>query len=543
MKRRLLLWLIPAILVLGSCAQPRNGGELRFCLRSEPKTLNPLLADDVSSEAIRYLTGGVLVRVNRVTQALEPGLAVSWKLDESGRGITFQLRDGVSFSDGTPFSAEDVAFTFRTLMDPNLHSPASDEFRSGSGPCETQILSGNRVSIQFPAPVAGMERLFDQVAILSSRSPLKEAAVLGPFVVAEHKAGSYLLLHRNPHYWKRDHSGKQLPYLSAIRLDIQQNRDIEMMRFRRGEIHLINSLDPELFDRLAKDLPNAAVDAGPGLDSEQMWFNQSPKAPMPAYKKAWFQSVDFRRGISEAIQRNDICRVVYLGHARPAAGPVSAANRFWFREGLEPHRFDPEGSVQRLVRAGFRQSGGQLQDRDGNPVEFSVITNSGNKLRERMAAMIQQDLARLGIKLNIVTLDLPSILERITRTFDYEACLLGMVNADLDPNNLMNVWLSSASNHQWNPNQKSPATAWEAEIDRLMQAQASTIDPKRRKQFFDRVQEIAWEQAPFLYLVNRSSLSVVSPALRNVAVAVLRPETYWNVEQLYFAPEKSEKSQ
>jgi peptide/nickel transport system substrate-binding protein len=428
-------------------------------------------------------------------------------------------------------------------MDPNLHSPASDEFRSGSGPCEAQILSGNRVSIQFPAPVAGMERLFDQVAILSSRSPLKEAAVLGPFVVAEHKAGSYLLLHRNPHYWKRDQSGKQLPYLSAIRLDIQQNRDIEMMRFRRGEIHLINSLDPELFDRLAKDLPNAAVDAGPGLDSEQMWFNQSPKAPMPAYKKAWFQSVDFRRGISEAIQRNDICRVVYLGHARPAAGPVSAANRFWFREGLEPHRFDPEGSVQRLVRAGFRQSGGQLQDRDGNPVEFSVITNSGNKLRERMAAMIQQDLARLGIKLNIVTLDLPSILERITRTFDYEACLLGMVNADLDPNNLMNVWLSSASNHQWNPNQKSPATAWEAEIDRLMQAQASTIDPKRRKQFFDRVQEIAWEQAPFLYLVNRSSLSVVSPALRNVAVAVLRPETYWNVEQLYFAPEKSEKSQ
>jgi peptide/nickel transport system substrate-binding protein len=157
-----------------------------------------------------------------------------------------------------------------------------------------------------------------------------------------------------------------------------------------------------------------------------------------------------------------------------------------------------------------------------------------------MAAMIQQDLIRLGIKLNIVTLDFPSIIERITRTFDYEACLLGMVNADLDPNAQMNVWLSSASNHQWNPNQKSPATTWEAEIDRLMQAQASTIDPKRRKQSFDRVQEIAAEQAPFLYLVNRDSLSVVSPALRNVRVAVLRPQTYWNVEQLYFAPERSE---
>jgi peptide/nickel transport system substrate-binding protein len=535
MQRRRWLWIAPAILLLGSCAPPRNGNELRFCLHAEPRSLNPLLADDESSETIRYLTGGVLIRVNRVSQALEPELAVSWRLDPSGRGITFQLREGVSFSDGTPLDAEDVAFTFQRLMDPVVQSPVADSFRSGAGACRTQVLAGNRVSIQFPAPVAGLERLFDQVAILSSRSPLKEAAVLGPFVIAEHQAGSHLLLRRNPHYWKRDQQGRQLPYLAAIRLDIQENRDIEMMRFRRGEIHLINSLDPELFDRLAKDSPGAAVDAGPGMDSEQMWFNQAPHARLAAYKKAWFQSAAFRRAISGAIQRDDICRVVYRGHARPAAGPVSAANRFWFCKGLQPHPFDPQGSLERLAQAGFRRSGSQLYDRDGHPVEFSVITNSGNKSREGMAAMIQQDLARLGIKLNIVTLDFPSIMERITRTFDYESCLLGMVNVDLDPNAQMNVWLSSASNHQWNPSQKSPATPWEAEIDRLMLAQASTIDPQRRKQSFDRVQQIAWEQAPFLYLVNRNSLSVVSPSLGNAAVAVLRPQTYWNAERLYFA--------
>ena len=155
--------------------------------------------------------------------------------------------------------------------------------------------------------------------------------------------------------------------------------------------------------------------------------------------------------------------------------------------------------------------------------------------------MIQQDLASLGIKLNVVTLDFPSIIERFTRTFDYEACLLGLVNVDPDPNAQMNIWLSSSSNHQWNPNQKSPATPWEAEIDRLMQAQASTVDPKKRKASFDRVQEIVWEQAPFLYLVNRNSLSAVSPSLRNVAVSVLRPQTFWNVEHLYLAPTAAEK--
>src|SRR5207248_1896819 len=160
----------------------------------------------------------------------------------------------------------------------------------------------------------------------------------------------------------------------------------------------------------------------------------------------------------------------------------------------------------------------------GHKVEFSIITNSGNKYRERMAAMMQQDLAGIGIKLNVVTLDFPSLIERMTRTFNYEACLLGFVNDDLDPNAQMNVWLSSAENHQWNPNEKTPATAWEAEIDRLMRAQASTLDVKKRKEYFDKVQEIVWQQEPFIYLINKDSLSAVSPLLHNAHPVVLRPE-------------------
>jgi peptide/nickel transport system substrate-binding protein len=99
----------------------------------------------------------------------------------------------------------------------------------------------------------------------------------------------------------------------------------------------------------------------------------------------------------------------------------------------------------------------------------------------------------------------------------------------------MNVWLSSADNHQWNPRQKSPETAWEAEIDRLMRAQATEGSPAKRKAWFDRVQEIAWEEAPFLYLVHPHALAAVSPRLRQAAPAALRPQIYWNVERLFFA--------
>jgi peptide/nickel transport system substrate-binding protein len=515
----------------------QTGGELHFCLRSEPKTLNPLLAADDASETVRYLTGGVLMRVNRLTQDLEPELATSWKVTNGGKTITFQLRDGLRFSDGTPFSADDVAYTMQQLMDPALHSPTGDAFRSSDGKVETQVLPKDRIRITFPAPIAGLDRLFDQVAIMSAKSPQKEMAVLGPYYVGENKAGSYLILKRNPNYWEKDPAGRPLPYIESVRLDIQQNRDIEMLRLTRGEIHFINSLDAEYFDKVVAQDPSMAHDAGASLDSEEMWFNQVASAPLPSYKKAWFTSTNFRRAISESINREDIARIVFRGHARPAVGPVSPANKFWFNAKLQAHPFDQKSALQMLAQDGFRLQDNVLRDHDGHAVEFSVITNSGNKYRERMATMIQQDLSGIGIKLNVVTLDFPSLIERITQTFDYEACLLGLVNDELDPNAQMTVWLSSADSHQWNPSQKTPATTWEAEIDKLMRAQASTLDPKKRKEDFDKVQEIAWQQEPFIYLVNKNALSAVSPAVHNAHPVVLRPQVYWNIDQLSLTSE------
>ena len=149
-----------------------------------------------------------------------------------------------------------------------------------------------------------------------------------------------------------------------------------------------------------------------------------------------------------------------------------------------------------------------------------------------MAAMVQQDLAAIGIKMNLVTLDFRSLIERISQNLRYEACLLGLTNYDLDPNSQMNVWLSSANNHQWYPNEPKPATAWEAEVDRLMQAQASTVAREKRKEYFDRVQEIVADEAPFIYLVTKNSLSAISPKLQYALPAMIRPQTYWNAETL-----------
>ena len=96
----------------------------------------------------------------------------------------------------------------------------------------------------------------------------------------------------------------------------------------------------------------------------------------------------------------------------------------------------------------------------------------------------------------------------------------------------MNIWMSSAENHAWDPQQKSPETAWEAEIDKLMRAQAETSDAKKRKQSFDRVQEIVYEQVPFIYLVNLNALSAVSASVAGASPVILYPQTFWNAERL-----------
>lgn len=511
--------------------QAQPGSELRLSLRHDPRTFDPALVDEDAGETIRYFTGGVLIRVNRITQKPEAALAESWKVSRDGRMLHLKLRSGLRFSDGTPLTTEDVAFTFQRLMDPVLQSPTGDAFRSGAGAVTTSIQSPVEMTVVFPSTVASMERLLDQVAIQSGRSPLKERAVAGPFAVKEYKAGAFVLLERNPNYWRKDAKGKRLPYLDAVRFSIQANRDMESVRLRRNELQMADMLDPEIFDRLKTGGDVVAVDAGPTTDVEMLWFNQSEGAPLPEYKKGWFRSPEFRQAISAAINRNDIARLVYRSYAQAAEGPLPPASA-WFNRKMTSQPHDPEQARRRLERAGFRYAGGQLRDARGNSVVFSIVTNANSNVRGKIAALIQQDLQKIGVKVNIAALEFRSLIQRISQTSDYEACLLGMVNVDDDPNGQMNVWLSSSANHPWNPSQKSPSTPWEAEMDRLMTAQASSADQRKRKQLFDRVQELVREQAPVIFLVNPHALVAYSKDVRDLLPATARPHLFWNIDRL-----------
>ena len=510
-----------ALLFAAPPAVSQPAADLAWALHSEPGTLDPAKVDDQAAESVRFVTAGVLLRVNRMTQQPEPALAERWDVSADGRTVVLHLRAGLRFSDGSPLSAQDAVASLRRVLDPVTAAPVADEFLQ---PRDVAVDSPGPllVRLRLPKRLVSLAKVLDQVAITPAGRAATAEVTAGPFVVASYHRGEYLLLQRNPNYWKHDAKGKQLPYLRTMRLDIVANRQMERLRFARGQYGLMDSLLPDDFEELVRG-NGGAHDLGASLNTEQLWFNQAPAAKLPAFEKAWFTNTAFRQAVSLAIHRNDLARIAYKTHATPAYGFVSPSNRTWFSPaGQAPHE-DVQRARQLLQTGGFRLSGKQLVDAGGNPVRFTILTNAGNHPRELMATLIAQDLSALGMEVSTVKLDFPALIERLMHTSDYEAALLGLSNVDPDPASMTNVWMSSSANHQWNPSQKTPATAWEAELDQQVARQAAATDPAERKRAVDRMQSIVAEQQPFIYLVYPNQLCAVSPLLAGVSLSVLPP--------------------
>jgi peptide/nickel transport system substrate-binding protein len=248
--------------------------------------------------------------------------------------------------------------------------------------------------------------------------------------------------------------------------------------------------------------------------------------------------VKFRQAVSAAIDRDAMVRLVYQGRGVALWGPVTPGNRRWLDARIAHSPRSLDHARQLLQDAGFRwtsapEGESALADSEGNRVEFSVITSSSNADRAKMAALIQDDLKQLGMKVQVVPLELRSLIDRVTQTKEYDACVLGIASFDADPNSDLNVWLSSGGMHLWNPSQSHPATPWEAEIDHLMQEQLIATNSTERKKLYDRVQELLAEHQPMIFLASPDILVGAKNIIGNFHPAVLEPYVLWNVEQLY----------
>jgi peptide/nickel transport system substrate-binding protein len=537
----------------------RSGGRIVVALRSEPKTLNPVLAEDAASrDVIRCLTAD-LIDINRATQKTEPALAKSWDVSGDGRQYTLYLRRGLRFSDGEPLDADDVIFSFNLYLDEKIDSPQRDLLVVGGKPIAVRKIDAYTVQFSLAQPYAAAERLFDGLAILP-RHRLEGAyrsgafpqawdmgmapgdfAGLGPFKLKEYVPGQRIVLDRNPYYWKQDHNGQRLPYLDQIVFLFVASEDAQAMRFQAGDTDLLTHLSSENYAVLERQQSSRHYhldDLGASLEYNFLFFNlndlSSKALPEIAHKQAWFQDVRFRQAVSAAIDRDSLVRLVYGGRAAPLWAQVTPGNKRWIDPAIPDAARSLDRSRELLKSAGFSwKPDGTLIDPSGGEVGFSILTSSSNQQRIKIAALIQDDLKALGMKVQVVTLEFHSMVDRLLKSYDYEAAVMGLVSGDADPTSEMNVWMSSGDTHLWRPQQVKPATPWEGEMDRLMQQQQVTLDYPKRKRLYDRVQEIVAADLPVICLVSPDVLVGASDRVGNLEPAIMDPYTLWNVDQLY----------
>jgi peptide/nickel transport system substrate-binding protein len=540
-----------------------RGGSITYRLTSPPQTFNYLLAKEESSLAVGfYLLGARLAEFDQDQQRHVPGLAESWKWEDDKRTLDVTLRDGLKFSDGHTLSADDVLFTMRALYDERTASPIfRDAMMVNGRPIETTVVDARHLQLLFPETVAAPEGYLYNVAILP-RHALEEAfnngtlkdswgitsdprtiITAGPFIVESVTPGERIELKRNPNYWKKDTAGNALPYLDSLVLVVIDDANNAMTRLQQNTLDIVDRIRPTDYASLRSSQCNArAYDLGPGLNTDYVWFNQNDgtqngKPIVDPVKRAWFSDARFRRAISHAIDRNSIISTNLQGLATPLYGFVSPGNRAWAASDIPHTEYDLEKALALLQEAGFTLRGTadapELFDAKGNRVEFTLIVPTENQPRKEMAAVIQQDLTKLGINMQVAPIEFQALTARWSQSYDYDAVLLGLSVTDPDPSSYTGLLQSNSGTHQWYPKETKPATPWEARLDELTTAQAHETDTERRKAIFRDIQNIIAEQLPIIPIVARHITTAANTRVGNYRPGTLLPYSLWNAEELF----------
>ncbi|HYN83862.1 MAG TPA: ABC transporter substrate-binding protein [Pyrinomonadaceae bacterium] len=581
--RRSALLLLCLPLVFLACAQPTaptqqnsqpaqagertvgtRGGSLTYRLSSSPNTFNPVLASDEASFLIAFfLTSGRLLEFDHDAQRYAPGLAETYRLLDDGRTVELVLREGLKFSDGQPLTTEDVAFTLRTIYDEKVGSGVlRPSLLIGERPIEARVQDARRMQFVFPDRVVTPESFLANIPVVprhalaaafdadperkafrdafGATADPKSIVTSGAFAYESAATGERYVLRRNPHFWKKDTAGTQLPYLDTLAVEIVLDPNAAFTRLGEGGLDIVDRIRPSDYAALRQTQGRVrAVDLGPGLSTDYFFFNlnEGERAKSNATKLAWFKDARFRRAVAHAIDRQSIAEGVLQGLATPLYGFVSPANRQWVATDIPRPEFDVTRSRALLAEAGFQTRGTaeapELFDPQGNRVEFTLLVPQENEPRVKMAAVVQEDLSKLGIGVQVVPIEFKEVQNRALKTFDYEAALLGSASTDFDPSSLSTILSSASAQHQWNPSQPRPATEWEARIDELLAAFAREPDEARRRAAFREVQQILAEQQPVVPLVSRHIASAANERIGNYRPSIVFPFSVWNAEELF----------
>jgi len=546
-----------------SFAQPQYGGMAVFSTTGDPKSFNDIISKETSTTMVTNLIFEGLTKEDPHDLRVIPNLAESWEVDDSGLVWTFYLRKGVQWNDGTPFTAEDVLFTFNDLIyNEDIPSSARDIFTIDGQVFKVEKVDDLTVKFILPVKFAPFLRGMGQPILPKHKlkkaveegrfnftwgidTDPKEIVGTAAFRLARYDPGQRLIFKRNPYYWKKSKQGDQLPYIDKIVYLIVQNSDVGLLKFIEGTIdsYGVRGMDYPLIKPLEKKGNFTVFDFGPAMGSNFITFNRNPgKNPetgqlfVDPVKLKWFTNIEFLKAVVHSIDKEKIIEIVKNGLGYPQDSPIGPAEGFFYHPDVTRYEYDLVKAKAILERAGFkdRDNDRYIEDPDGNPVEFNLVTNADSTERLDIAAIIRHDLEKLGMKVNFQSLEFNTLVSKLSSTFEWDAIIIGLTGGS-EPHFGKNVWTSQGQLHMWHPQQETPATAWEARIDELFSLGVQELDEGQRKKYYDEFQEIVCERLPVIYTVLGASIAAVRNKFGNLEPTRFGG-VFHNLEELYILP-------
>ncbi len=540
--------------------QGHYGGQIVLSVSSDPKTFNDIVASETSSEAVTGVLFEGLTKTDPLTLNVVPNLAERWEVSPDGLQWTFYLRRDVQWFDGTPFTAQDVTFTFNDLIyNPAVPSSSKDIFSVDGKIFKVEAVDDWTVKFTLPVKFAPFLRSMAQSILPKHKlakavadgkfnfiwgidTPPREIIGTGPFYLDQYRPGERLVFKRNPHYWKKASNGDALPYLNKLIYLIIPDPDAALLKFMDGELDYVSvrGKDFPLLKPLEHKKNFVIYDTGPNFGSNFMTFNQDPrvhpktKEPfVDPVKLSWFTNVQFRQAVAHAIDKAKINEILFNGLGYPQYGPMSPSTGFFYNPRVTVYDYDLSMARQILADAGFKDRNGDgiIEDSRGHPVEFNLYTNAGAADRVQIAAIIRSDLAKLGMRVNLLTVEFNTLVSKIMASHDWDAIILGLTGG-VEPHFGKNVWHSSGQLHVWNAKQEKPATLWEKRLDEIFTQGVQELDENKRKILYDEFQVIVAEQLPVIHTVLEPGLFAVRQKFGNLKPCVYGG-AFHNIEEIW----------
>ncbi len=483
-----------------------EGDWLIYHLGAEPATLNPITATDAAESTVNsrkiYET---LLKRNNETLELEPLLAESWTVSEDKLKYTFKLRKGIKWHDGEPFTAEDVVFSYKSIMDPKVDSPHLKSYYKEI--LNVEALDAYTVRFTYARPYflalefcGGMpivpKHVFSE-GDFNTNPAGRHPIGTGPYRFVKWDTGSEIVLERNPSYW-----GKK-PKLKKIIFRIIPDPTVTFQVLKREELD-VAGLTPIQWARQSE------TKTFKKNFNKYSYFTPNYSFIGWNINKPYFRDKRVRQALTHFLDRKLILDKILLGLGEIVTNPFYI-NSPEYDHSIVPLPYDPIKARRLLEEAGWVDTNGNgIRDREGVEFEFEFLVPSGSDTGEKIATILKEELDKNGIKMDIRKTEWAVFTSRLSdRKFD--AVILGWsMGVEIDP---YQVWHSSQVEKGSNFVGFKNAT-----VDRLLEEARQEFDRKRRIELYRKFSRIIHEEQPYTFLFCRKSTVAVHKRFRNVKI-------------------------